>query len=139
MEVLCLLETGYNTFMTTSNRSIPMAIAIYRYCCVFYNNWLLDISNKKILERSILLYVAGKALGNTLGVCLFLLLFPVSVSPVVSTYLMLRHPYYLETKRYNICQGREEAYIYPDLDFYTEEFVGPLNRISMRDPTRYGD
>ena len=37
-----------------------MAIAIYRYCCVFYNNWLLDIFNKKILERSILLYVASK-------------------------------------------------------------------------------
>ena len=65
--------------------------------------------------------------------------FHVSVSPVVSTYLMLRHPYYLETKRYNICQGREEAYLYPDLDFYNEEFVGPLNRISMRDPTRYED
>ena len=59
------------------------------------------------------------------------------MSPVVSTYLMLRHPYYLETKRYNICQGREEAYLYQDLDFYNEEFVGPLNRISMRDPTRW--
>ena len=30
---MCLLETGYNTFMTTSNRCIPLAIAVYRYCC----------------------------------------------------------------------------------------------------------
>ena len=66
-------------------------------------------------------------------------MFAVSVSPVVSTYLMLRHPYYLETKRYNICQGREEAYLYQDLDFYNDNFVGPLNRISMTDPTRCGD
>ena len=61
VEVLCLLETGYNTFMTTSNRCIPMAIAIYRYCCVFHSTWLLDIFKKKNLERIILFYVAGEA------------------------------------------------------------------------------
>ena len=66
-------------------------------------------------------------------------IFPALVSPVMSTYLMLRHPYYLKTKRYNICQGREEAYLYPDLDFYNEEFVGPLIRISVTDTSRYGD
>ena len=52
---------------------------------------------------------------------------------------MLRHPYYLETKRYNICLGREEAYLYQDLDFYNENTVGPLSRISMTDPTRCED
>ena len=57
---MCLLETGYNTFMTTSNRCIPMAIAIYRYCCVFYSTWLLSAFNKRSLERMILLYVAGE-------------------------------------------------------------------------------
>ena len=40
-----------------------MAIAIYRYCCVFYNTWLLDISNRKNLERTILLYLAGKSMN----------------------------------------------------------------------------
>ena len=62
--VLCLLETGYNTFMTTINRCIPMAIAIYRYCCVFHSTWLLDIFKKRNLERIILLYVAGKELNS---------------------------------------------------------------------------
>ena len=66
-------------------------------------------------------------------------MFSVSVTPVVSTYLMLRHPYYLETKRYNICQGREEAFLYQDLDFYNDNYVGPLTGISMTDPTRCGD
>ena len=37
-----------------------MAIAIYRYCCVFYSTWLLDITNRRSLERSILLYIGGK-------------------------------------------------------------------------------
>ena len=58
------------------------------------------------------------------------------MSPVVSTYLMLRHPYYLKTKRYNICQGREEAYLYKDLDFLNEEAQGPLSRISKTEPSR---
>ena len=68
-------------------------------------------------------------------------MFAMSVSPVVTTFLMLRHPYYLETKRYNICQGREEAYLYKDLDFYSDpdKFLGPLSRIPMTDPTRCGD
>ena len=60
VEVLCLLEAGYNTFMTTSNRCIPSAIAIYRYCCVFYSTWLLSAYNRRTLERIILIFVAGE-------------------------------------------------------------------------------
>ena len=60
LETLCLLETAYNVFITTANRSIPVVIAIYRYCCVFYSTWLLSAANKKMLERIILLYMTGK-------------------------------------------------------------------------------
>ena len=49
---------------------------------------------------------------------------------------MLRHPYYLDSKRYNICMGREEAYLYKDLDFLNDEAQGPLSRIAQTDPTR---
>ena len=76
VEVLCLLETGYNTFLTTSNRSIPMAIAIYRYCCVFYSTWLLDVFKKKNLERIILFYVAGEATDSLVDLCLYFLCQP---------------------------------------------------------------
>ena len=55
---------------------------------------------------------------------------------MVSSYLMLRQPYYRDSKRYNICMGREEAYLYKDLDFLNEEAQGPLSRISQTEPTR---
>ena len=61
-----------------------------------------------------------------------------SVSPVVSTYLIMRDPYYLENRRYNICMGKEEAYLYKDLDFLNEKHLGPLSGISMKDPSRRG-
>ena len=50
--------------------------------------------------------------------------------------MMLRHPYYLDSKRYNICMGREEAYLYKDLDFLNDVAQGPLSRIAQTDPTR---
>ena len=55
---------------------------------------------------------------------------------MVSSYLMLRDPYYLDSKRYNICMGREEAYLYKDLDFLNDVAQGPLSRIDQTDPTR---
>ena len=57
---------------------------------------------------------------------------------MVSSYLMLREPYYLETKRYNICMGREEAFLYKDLDFLSDQHqdLGPLSRISHKEPSR---
>ena len=36
-----------------------MAVSVYRYCCVFYSNWLLSPLNKKNLQRMILSYLAG--------------------------------------------------------------------------------
>jgi len=115
--LLCLVEGAYITFMTTINRCIPVAIAIYRYCCVFYSTWLLSPFNRRSLERLIYIYL--------------------TVSPVVSTYLIMRDPYYLENRRYNICMGKEEAYLYKDLDFLNEKHLGPLSGISMKDPSRW--
>ena len=43
----------------TPCRCIPVAIAVYRYCCVFYSTWLLSPLNKRNLQTMILIYLAG--------------------------------------------------------------------------------
>ena len=55
---------------------------------------------------------------------------PGSVSPVVSTFLVL---VVHESRRYNICMGREEAYLYKDLDFLDNLWKGPLSGVSKTD------
>ena len=64
MESLCLLEAAYNVFLTSANRSVPVAIAVYRYCCVFHSNWLLSAVNRKNLEMMIIAYMAGQDQGG---------------------------------------------------------------------------
>ena len=49
---------------------------------------------------------------------------------------MLRPPHFLGIRRYNTCMGREEAFLYKDLDFLTEEFTGPLSQTSHTDLAR---
>ena len=64
MESLCLLEATYNVFLISANRSVPVAIAVYRYCCVFHSNWLLSAVNRKNLEMMIIAYMAGQNQGG---------------------------------------------------------------------------
>ena len=58
------MEAAYNVFLTSANRSVPVAIAVYRYCCVFHSNWLLSAVNRKNLEMMIIAYMAGQNQGG---------------------------------------------------------------------------
>ena len=117
---------------------------------MFYNNWLLDPSNKKKLENGILMYLIGEIYYvillldshlrkfehfHTLSITMMASLY-MSGTPLLSTFLILRPPYYMKTRRYNICQGREEAFLYDDLDFFNDHNVGPVSRIPEDDPTK---
>ena len=49
---------------------------------------------------------------------------------------MLSPPNFLGIRRYNTCMGREEAFLYKELDFMTDEFTGPWSQTSHTDLTR---
>ena len=51
---------GYNRLMVVMNRTIPVAIALYRYALVFYYDVMLDTRKKKMLETILAVYTAGK-------------------------------------------------------------------------------
>ena len=51
---------GFNRFMVVMNRSIPVAIAVYRYAHVFYYNVMFDPRMKKKLEIALLVYIGRK-------------------------------------------------------------------------------
>ena len=51
---------GFNRFMVVMNRSIPVAIAVYRYAHVFYYYVMFDPKMKRKLEIALLVYIARK-------------------------------------------------------------------------------
>lgn len=53
--------TGFalNRLMVVMNRSIPVAIAIYRYALVFYYDLMYDKRQKKRLQLILTAYTAG--------------------------------------------------------------------------------
>ena len=53
--------TGFvlNRLMVVMNRSIPVAVAIYRYALVFYYEVMFDNRQKKRLELILTAYTAG--------------------------------------------------------------------------------
>ena len=52
--MLCGIEEAYNVFVTGMNRGITVAIAVYRYCLVFYPFAFIGDTFKQRLERNIL-------------------------------------------------------------------------------------
>ena len=54
--------TGFalNRLMVVMNRSIPVAIAIYRYALVFYYDLMYDKRLKKRLQFMLTAYTAGR-------------------------------------------------------------------------------
>ena len=50
---------AFNRLMVVMNRSIPVAIAIYRYAHVFYYDLMYDKRQKKRLELLLATYTAG--------------------------------------------------------------------------------
>ena len=52
---------AFNRLMVVLNRSIPVAIAIYRYAHVFYYDIMYDKRRKKRLQLMLAAYTAGIA------------------------------------------------------------------------------
>ena len=50
---------GFNRLMVVMNRTIPVAIALYRYALVFYYDLMFDTKKKKMLEMILAVYTAG--------------------------------------------------------------------------------
>ena len=50
---------GLNRLMVVMNRTIPVAIAIYRYALVFYYDLMYDKRLKKRLQFILVAYIAG--------------------------------------------------------------------------------
>ena len=57
---LCMTGFGFNRLMVVMNRTIPVAIALYRYALVFYYDVMFDRRKKKMLETILAVYIAGK-------------------------------------------------------------------------------
>ena len=51
---------GLNRLMVVMNRTIPVAIAIYRYAHVFYYDLMYDKRLKQRLQFILVAYIAGK-------------------------------------------------------------------------------
>ena len=58
-DILCMFGFGFNRLMVVMNRSIPVAIAVYRYALVFYYDVMMDQRKKKMLEIVLAAYTAG--------------------------------------------------------------------------------
>ena len=56
---LCMFGFGFNRLMVVMNRTIPVAIAVYRYALVFFYDVMLDKRKKKIFEIVLTAYTAG--------------------------------------------------------------------------------
>ena len=59
-DLLCMTGFGFNRLMVVMNRTIPVAIALYRYALVFYYDLMFDRRKKKMLEMMLAAYTAGK-------------------------------------------------------------------------------
>ena len=96
------------------NRGIPVAIAVYRYCCVFHDSIVRNPSTKWQLQN-LLLWFIGLNAGVNLGIFLV----------IPSSF-----------QRYSMCMGREEAYEYNLEDLYASKSVGPLTNLEPYSPYR---
>ena len=59
---VCILETSFNNFVSAMNRSITVAIALYRYALIFYPYFFIDKTNKLCLHLAMVLLILGKIL-----------------------------------------------------------------------------
>ena len=114
-ETVCFLITGYNQVITSMNRAIPIAIALYRYCCVFHDATLRDPSKKQIFQQSLLSLIIG--------------------IPIFSLVTFARFP--TAFQRFLECSGKEEVFKYDLDDFYHVKSLGPLTNLETFSISRY--
>ena len=114
-ESFCLFVTGYNQFILSMNRAIPICISVYRYCCVFHDATLRDEPRKKKIQQQLLIFIIISSLVNS------------------STVLMCPNSF----QRYLECVGREEAFKYNLVDFYSQKPSGPLTNMKLFSVSRF--
>ena len=114
-ESFCLFVTGYNQFILSMNRAIPICISVYRYCCVFHDATLRDEPRKKKIQHQLLIFIIISSLVNS------------------STVLMCPNSF----QRYLECVGREEAFKYNLVDFYSHKPSGPLTNMKLFSVSRF--
>ena len=56
-----MTEFAFNRVMVVMNRTIPVAIAIYRYAHVFYYDLMYDKRQKRRLQFILAAYTAGRS------------------------------------------------------------------------------
>ena len=103
--------TGFtlNRMMVVMNRSIPVAIAIYRYAHVFYYDLMYDKRKKKRFQLLLTAYIAGKYQDCYVSIS------PLSnaVIPMIAAILSVLAPQtrgpWSSLNRYLVCMGREET------------------------------
>ena len=109
-EVLCFIESIYNMFNVSLNRSMPVVIGAYRYIYVFHWNCVLTEKEKKRINQLLTLF-------------LFFL-------PVCST---IGHIIYVGiTVRLNVCMGREEHFFYNFENIFHSNFGALYTRYLFR-------
>ena len=113
-DLLCLLSVGYNQFVLTFNRSIPVVISVFRYIYIFH--WTSVISDKQ-----------KKHLRTKCYVYLFVTSAFAAVLSMMNTGI---------TKRYNRCMGKEEQYYFNIAFFLDEPIGGPLYKLPVWHPYR---
>ena len=116
-ETVCFAITGYNQFMSSMNRAIPVAIAIYRYFCVFHDSTIRDPRSKRSLQQSLLSFIFG--------------------IPIFSFITFARFP--VAFQRFLECSGKEEVFKYDLHDFYNDKSIGPLTNFETFSISRWGN
>lgn len=75
---------------------------------MFYTNWLLVPKYKKILQNILIFYIGG--IHTKMEYLNFYYHHHCPVSSVLSTVVVLVYPTFI--KRWQICKGREEAFLF---------------------------
>ena len=99
---------AFNRLMVVMNRSIPVAIATYRYAHVFYYDLMYDKRQKKRLELLLATYTAGiEGIHFPDYIELNLAVIPLIAATLSVLAPQIRGPW-SSLNRYVVCMGREE-------------------------------
>ena len=109
-----MAEGAYYIAMTSMNRGIPIAIAVYRYCCVFHDHMIQNQTKKHAIQNLLIWFIA------------------LNVGLNVYIYFTIPGSF----QRYVICMGREEVYEFDVNDFYIKKSFGPLTNLPLSSLSR---
>ena len=114
IEELCFAEEAYNSFMIGANRGITVAIAVYRFCLIFFPYSYVEPLKMRVLE--------WKMFGTMFAY------------GAINLIIYVFNPDHF--RRFKVCMGQEEQYLYNFDDFYEKEFAAPMNNFPLSSPFR---